>query len=230
MPEQFNPAWEYYTADPEVEEVLIESTPDRSDRIDMAIDSRTGRFGMTGMAVMSHPDRYRSRWPVRREFIKEARPDRKCKQCGCLFHPRNDESKYCSALCFGLTRRVNNPQRACKACGRVFYNRLAWVKYCSAVCVSNGKELLLKTERKCGSCGESFHSRFNDKRFCSLTCRDKATPRKTFFGRRVCEWCRGEYNAKTEKARFCSLRCSGLFSRQKRVDSINPGENLSDSS
>lgn len=94
----FNPEWEYYQADPEIDEIVHGI---RTRSVLRVYDSRvTG-----GFSQVKTPDGYRSRLgPERMTRQPGPRPTRqvkRCAKCNKLFLPDRPEQTYCSVKCRG---------------------------------------------------------------------------------------------------------------------------------
>jgi hypothetical protein len=147
MPEQFDPRWEFFQADPEVLEVLDMTTKASSLELLGVYDSYRPqeRAGIAKKDMVSgfrlghgNPDRQssfrlgRSKKPVGSE---PKLTDKVCQGCGKVFLPDRSSRRYCSMDCrpfMGRTKEI--PDRTCPTCGVVFSTDRKSQRYCSRVC------------------------------------------------------------------------------------------------
>ena len=208
MPEEFDPAWEYYTPDPEIAELL----PPSGNALHCFLEAMRDDSGTpTGIRFgRGNPDRYHATRlaPLRPE--RPAPPPRLCPTCGWSFEGRN---RYCSRAC--RPRQVGAPRHSvprpahlrrlrparlitCRTCrGRTPYDRRTW-PYCSQECRAVYRQARLATciERR-DQCRE--HRR-----------RQQALARQQRL--RPCLYC-GELFPSRNGKRYCSRDCSGLAHR-----------------
>lgn len=103
MPEDIDPRWEYWTADPEIAEAMGAAEVSGFDGLPWVDDGRTGRavavgfrFGRGG-ASLSFTEFRLGRPKAERP---DRRPSKRCRQCSRLFCPLKPEQVYCSWSCY----------------------------------------------------------------------------------------------------------------------------------
>lgn len=100
MPVEFDPQWEYFVPNEEIEEIFIQSRKGLSSFDYVATYDDTGDNGsnISGMRVGS-PDFSRT---YQREMVftpSKSRPGRRCKRCEKLFFPETDKQRFCDGIC-----------------------------------------------------------------------------------------------------------------------------------
>lgn len=142
MPEEFDPAWEYGTVDPEIQYIFDCSGSVCGDMAKMLHDEvcRRGegvRFGK------GNPDFSPDRPWINSAAEKPPAPSlgvTKCGHCGMLFKRESPGQKYCGTECFQKTQRPK--ERTCIECGRKYSGTRR--RCCSEQCA-------LKVRRKGGA-------------------------------------------------------------------------------
>lgn len=133
MSVEFDPEWEYYTSDPEVQELIDES----------------GR----GLKVYDNVRSYRNDWssgfgfgkhPHQKTYLGKERPTRQttlpnfriCKGCQFAFVPVKMSQVHCSMLCYSPPGRKKQlpPVRLCCKCSSFFKPLWSKHNYCSKRC------------------------------------------------------------------------------------------------
>lgn len=75
----------------------------------------------------------RHRGKTERHFLE----DKVCPICGKTFHPRKEETRFCSMSCYNANRQAQikpKPEKRCAWCGKVFDPIHGAIKYCSDEC------------------------------------------------------------------------------------------------
>jgi len=99
--------------------------------------------------------------------------DKACLQCGTMFRPKSDASKYCSATCMGqaFSAAMRRPPTTCEACGKKFRAVIPTRKFCSIECRAVG--LRGRPEQPCANCGTMFKPKMSKgkvSQYCSRAC------------------------------------------------------------
>lgn len=220
MAEQFDPAWEYFTGDPEIAELLIQSTVSAVyQKLPHAKDERSGKSKLSGVSVLSRPDGYRSFWPLAPLVFKPTKQFT-CRQCDTLFNSTRQKAVYCSMHCAGLSRRKPIKPRNCQECGKSFYRKSDRVKFCSYICATEFRNRnRLSVQRQCLHCTKQFKTVWAQKRFCTVSCRNAF--QGIYPGRLLrhipCERCTTMFLPKASRTRFCSKVCGTAGNGAKRT-------------
>ncbi|MFA5238312.1 MAG: HNH endonuclease [Phycisphaerae bacterium] len=157
---------------------------------------------------------------------------RKCEICGKLLV--NQQKKFCSDLCRGKAKTLNNTILCIyKYCEKEFriskshFNRSEGEgSFCSREC--RGKSETTKIKRNCLFCGKEFEAylcriKNNLGKYCSKDCADRDRANK-YFGENSSNWkggpkiitclhCGKDFIAPRSRiniAKYCSRECSGL--------------------
>lgn len=136
MPEEFDPAWEYFVPDPEVAEAVSHATQGfdglgiedrRLDRDGAVSGFRFGRGRPDAFVCRLAPER-----PVERVGVA----NRLCGGCGRPFAPDRTSRKYCSDECYARPGRPRErpESAACEKCGRVFNPKRSEQRFCGRKC------------------------------------------------------------------------------------------------
>lgn len=126
MPIHIDPNWEYYTPNPELEELLHYD----SDPLDQIYGGKENKCDVSFIfAVDSRKT--------------PARIEKKCPDCKKLFFSQREDKKYCSKECWNRNRRGRGGRKRvlpesipCKVCGTSFRPRQSSHRCCSKVCGS----------------------------------------------------------------------------------------------
>lgn len=125
---EFDPAWEYFVADPEIEELVYRRRASGLDAIDDArIVFKGGnggfRFGK------GNPNRCNFKFgrEKRRHQVEEPQP-KKCPKCNCYFIPSRKSMVFCSKKCGCGADKVLPLVLKCKVCGDDF--KPYWSGHC----------------------------------------------------------------------------------------------------
>ncbi len=141
MPLQIDPEWEYWTPDPEIEE-LFQDSGRLGTRVFGMMDFPRKKDFVAGIRFgKGNPDGFWGhlalpKW-TSRDFREEI-PERKCKGCQKWFTPNRSSRVYCSLKCThrfrGRPRELEDVE--CGHCNRVFRPRDSTQKFCSVRCWS----------------------------------------------------------------------------------------------
>jgi hypothetical protein len=151
--------------------------------------------------------------------------DRPCLQCGTMYRPKSDDSKYCSLECSGNAQSaaMRRPPKACDACGNDFHPILPSRRFCSIECRAVGSREI--PDRPCAHCDMMFKPRKTKGKigiYCSKECFGLAIrkPRPEL----TCETCKTVFRASyaAEVRRFCSQRCANDANRTFAADQCRP--------
>jgi hypothetical protein len=180
--EEFDPAWEYYAGDPEVEDFLAAESRQPRTSEDLAADRHThgGRTGLRGWLFYRPGDKPMTRlgrdMPIRERESKCRRLD--CRWCGASFvEHRPMTGRYCSVACAAAgraaARRARPESLACEQCGESFEPAKVGQTLCSLTCF--GAKIRRPTfERGCPTCGGEIPPqavrRGMPKKYCSRAC------------------------------------------------------------
>lgn len=187
---EFDPAWEYYTPDPEID-YCVHSRGGRSGSFDAVWDRRLAKVDNLGFRFGSgNPDRDPERFRERRERRID-QPTwnewRECERCRQWFRADSDHRRYCGNECRLARLHEGNrrPRRSqlCR-CGRFFEPKREGTIYCSPACQIEGqRKPLLAEAGRCETCGAGLlpsrsRNQATARRFCSRQCKHAATCRK----------------------------------------------------
>ncbi len=197
MPEEFDPAWEYYAADTEVDEAVHGGHPRRFSTPDgWGVCDRRG---------------YRRTWWGKSPVIGGVDlPRGICGLCGRRYDRRNPASRYCSGVCYWESR-VKPPATVACECGKEFTTKTGR-KYCSPGCIPLPPQCrrVLPDQIGCRNCGTEFRPRNSRTRFCSHDCGVSGNGGRNNLARRRCLHCSQEFQPKRGDRVYCSHRCSAL--------------------
>lgn len=163
MPEQFDPNWEYYTADPEIEELIQQSNDirmDNADRLPNTFEDRRTHY-LTGYRVfpidmLKWDGTYFGRYRINKRHTNPLE-QRVCQneKCRKLFYPRVRESvvqRYCSIKCSPHrgSKKVLPLERVCalSSCGKIFAPLYSTHECCSMLCCNRLKMVRYKEQLK----------------------------------------------------------------------------------
>lgn len=144
----FDPAWEYYTPDPEIHEILLETSTLHgfegliNPRIEYNDLTGKSRYGNSGIRFgKGNPNYYKTRLgPERQTIERQTLTERECKNPKCKewYMPVYNGQKYCRLSCRILPGRVKVLPRElnCLKCDRAFIPRYSTHYYCSRRCVA----------------------------------------------------------------------------------------------
>jgi hypothetical protein len=232
MPEEFDPAWEYYTGDFEVEEILADNNNSRSDhRIPYAVDGK-GRNILSGFRVGNPKGGiFRLAFGKYEQQKSTYRCPIDCVKCGWTFNPRTNKQRFCSRYCFigreRLERLSYSKLCANSLCGNPFCTRIDTRKYCSSECAlisrfggeSNVRSydnlpkgsIVLNKERTCNNlkCHKKFIARRVSQKYCSIYCNPGRSDNK--LSEKQCQECKFMFQPIRSWIRFCSRRCSRIY-------------------
>jgi hypothetical protein len=189
MPEEFDPAWEYACADPEIEEIVYwrQGTAEMQlfDPRAFHNDWNTGlRFG-TGNPNRGGVFKLASRKPEREKKEKPVREERRCSNythCRKWFVPpdRKPNQKYCCAACrvtcVSKYKRELPIRRLCRWCKKYYRPKRSAQKFC---CRQHGQEWTQKLQKDalCTICGKTIPfnkvANNNKGKYCSVKCKKK---------------------------------------------------------
>ncbi len=165
MPEALDPAWEYWTPDPEIAEVMGIPVPSGFDGILTFSEDSRGQNRPSGMRFgRGDPDSGKFFLAPDRTASHPSRP---CDHCREFFEPARSNSRYCSPSCRGLDRLAS--PRPCATCGTTFEPRFGRARYCSRHCVPRADQRVLP-DIPCGGCGVMFRPLSYRAKYCSRTC------------------------------------------------------------
>lgn len=158
MPAELDPAWEYHTADPEIEELLSEAA---------------GRSTFdTWDAIRTCPVRQLDRPPLFQRGVWHsfvcARPG-----CGRVYRSLCESSLYCSPSCAHPASL-----RVCDYCGRHYRRRRGGRRYCSVECFHSGQG-----RASCAECGDPFTRRWPAQVYCRPNCAWAVAARRVTISR-----------------------------------------------
>lgn len=183
MPE-LDPDWEYWTPDPEIAELMGESTTSdgfeglgieyfRNERLGGNVGFRFGTGNPNNARFRLAPERYRE--------VRESRcRDIKCSVCGITFKQYRPDREFCSRVCANAVtaeeRRERPQELACVRCGKLFDPARTDQVYCGRVCAAfvNGSDITSHSEgcRTCGGVVPPSTSRSGIPRvYCSPRCK-----------------------------------------------------------
>lgn len=196
MPEQFDPEWEYFVPDAEVQEAIDN---DRSyihyTHIPFDEESAGGGNVSSGFSINSSPNAFTFQAPERigASFQREVKyyPPKDCLKCGYTFNPRNERNVYCSRGCFE--------------------ERVRPVKVYDVICANSHCQTQFKTldQKRRYCCRDCFSiDRFNkelDVRSCDGKLKGSLFTHRTFICKN--QNCRREFNAKRSNQVYCSREC-----------------------
>jgi hypothetical protein len=135
MPTELDPAWEYWTPDPEIAEAMGNETADGFDGLPVTrTDRRAGRVEVPGFrfgrgrTVDYFPFRFGRAKPDRASGL----PSRWCVHCRGLFEPRKRAQRYCSRDCRYTAGAV--APVTCGTCFGVFKPSGRGRRFCSPRC------------------------------------------------------------------------------------------------
>lgn len=147
MPLFIDPRWEYWTPNPEVEEVLRWAARSKSSDVfkvlgleyeDRQMTDQRGK--PSGFRIgWGHPDRHPpfKLGPAKRVRESKLPVNKVCQGCGRLFNPDRASRKCCSAACVAHAGRARELlDRNCQLCGATFSPREATQVMCSILCAS----------------------------------------------------------------------------------------------
>lgn len=201
MAEEFDPAWEYFQGDPEVEELLTEQAElslDHSRLFNPLFDNRIHGNGAyhdrrfsPGYQVYSgrHPRTFLGRERVTVVRVSQCRTI-ECSWCGVEFTESRPFSgvvcsRFCSLARTARKRRLRADSGVC-ACGKVFAPSRVGQSYCSRQC---GGRVTMKIEFAdgCPACGVELPKFKNGKTkaYCSRRCKHVIQNRKYHRVQRV---------------------------------------------
>lgn len=179
MPLYIDPEWEYYVANPDIEEILTFKLRTRKALFDVfgisleKDDRSTGfqhvptdnpNYARTRLAPVKFKDRYAAE-PARRMPERE-----ECPTCGWVFRPYRKGQIYCGNSCrpnYGVLPR----ERSCVVCSRPFRPRYSTHHICSKTCLGVEKTRRARQARgnpRCQECNKEITSRAS--RFCGMAC------------------------------------------------------------
>lgn len=204
MAEDIDPAWEYWTPDPEIEELL---GPPGWDPVGSILDHRmrdnAGR--VTGFRFGRRPDgktrvaRGTDRVGGSREFPPVTCP------CGYVFRPVTPKNRFCSRACVVYPTRL--PVRDCLGCGSSYRPKYGRQVYCSRPCVPKPGGVRVLPDYVCRTCGKAFRPTCARRKICSPAClRNKGAPRR--LGDVACAGCGKTFRPDRASRKYCSFGCS----------------------
>lgn len=215
--EQFDPEWEYFQADPEIEE-LVYSRPGRMfTRLPVDKDEKTGRMVLRGIRVGHDPNWDHTWQEPYPQVIAKSLPPVTCPTCRYTFNPTTPGRKFCSRRCSNQDYRVPPEKRpkktltpkACSRCGILFQPETSRRRYCSRRCAwtNNGKNrLMISLPKVCRFCEKPFTTWKEVKVFCSERCGRAHRVSRTLP--RKCGICSMEFRSEAPTQLFCSSKCS----------------------
>jgi hypothetical protein len=183
MPEELDPAWEYWTPDPEIAEILAEASRLSGFALLGVEESHAKKLaGNVGFYFgRGNPNYYRSREARERpEVVRESKcRDVSCLGCGVAFRQSRPNLMCCSRECAhevaAETRRVRAAEWTCERCGKWFEpNRVGQV-FCSPACGGLSASDAEPRESGCLVCGdpvpESTSRNGIPRVYCSVRCK-----------------------------------------------------------
>lgn len=174
MPLYVDEAWEYWTADPEVEELLAEASA--CGGFDALNDRRAECRGWSLGLRFGNGNPDRCSFKLGRERpgreIRES-PRRDCKGCGESFRPARRWLRYCCRACvppFGGAGVRRLADRVCPQCKKSFRPRDHEKKYCGRQCLTESQRLPEASYDAgcCQNCGVRLEGA--KRKFCSKRC------------------------------------------------------------
>jgi hypothetical protein len=189
MPEQFDPSWEYFVGDPEIEEILQESAHYLRS-IDQFIDYRhnEGKTLLEGIRIgkgnPNHLPRFKfGKEKKERAYIKNVIVYSICLKCGISFQrKRNTKGLYCSRSCNPGADKIIPSLRKCRRseCRKRFHPARMEHYFCSRLCSSKNKSYTCRRNNllRCTVCSRQVDYKrayVNRKEhlYCSNKCKKK---------------------------------------------------------
>lgn len=206
MSEQFNPEWEYWVPDEEIQEIAFNHRLDGFDGLSLNPESFSDKQILTGIRFgKGNPDNCRFKLgKEKRTREYNDLPIVKC-VCGELFKCRKRDSKYCSIHCRLM---YNQFDAQCSNCYSSFRknspNRC--IVWCSDEC---RREILSRTSIKCmrGNCKKRFNVSRDNTKYCSHVCYLKSI--------RTDRVVKPHYKSLPEK-RCANTKCKGVMFQPSR--------------
>lgn len=203
MPPELDPAWEYWTPDPEIEELL---GPPGWDVLGSILDhrQRDGSGRVSGFRFGRRPDGKTHLGPGRKR--PEAAPELAPVTCTCgyTFRPTRPGNRYCSRACVVHPKRL--PVIPCGGCRREFRPKYGRQAYCSRACAPKAGGVRVLPDYLCPTCRTWFRPTCSRRKVCSPACvRNKGAARK--IADRPCEGCKAVFRPDRSSRIYCSSAC-----------------------
>lgn len=216
-------SWEYWTGDPEIEEILATSA--RCKPLDRIMDTRVAADpkGYPGLRFgHGNPDTFYGRLGSERQTAQEATPKELqrivCYRPGCgrVFQQRQPTIVYCSKACAGLHQWQDVDRSIlCPVCNVRFQPKHSTQVHCSRRCAA----VTLSARRK--SAGIAPPRQDYSKRKQPL--RTSRTPHET-----GCRRCGGDIPPSPRRDKvYCSRRCKNLWVQLAAADRRRDARNAS---
>ena len=140
MPFAIDPAWEYWTPDPEVSEAVDLGYARAEGFVSLGVEERrlVRDAGLSGFRFGFGDPNGSPRLKLRRERIASPRTlePKECEQCRVLFQPRRSTRRFCSRACKLLAQRKRRPKQTCSKCQRAFRPRWTGQGACGVACAN----------------------------------------------------------------------------------------------
>ncbi len=140
MPEQFDPAWEYWVPSPEMQEAFGDADAPRSfaGLTDARLGRGAGRHHNMGVRFgRGDPDRPHLKLGRAKRTRESDLTPIPCRGCGHYFLPDRRSRKHCSGACYrppGRAKTYDPAPVPCPACRTPFAPRRPGQRYCSSRC------------------------------------------------------------------------------------------------
>lgn len=208
MPEELDPAWEYWTPDPEIDEVMRYTNVDI---IATIIEFNGGKIRDGIRFGKGNPNRPYGK--IAREKISILESTERCTVCGDFFYRTANHQKYCSRQCkreswYGRSYSA----RTCEACNKYYMPKYYKQRFCSTLCTPQRKRILVPIP--CKRCGLQFQPLAKRTRYCGLKCGRAGNGAKRTLDDRKCA-CGNVFRPHRNSTYFCSRSC-GAKNRGKR--------------
>ena len=157
------------------------------------------------------------------------RPNKKCPNCGKIFHPRHAINIYCSENCFRESQQKEKTKRLknCLVCGKEFFAKTKKQLYCSKSCASVIKNNYKRLKEKiCPICGKIFKpKRLSRVKTCSRSCALKLAwqKRNNHIREKICPVCRKSFKTYHHRVQICcSHSCAMKFRYSSKNGLLHP--------
>ena len=220
MPEEFDPAWEYFTSDPELEDVISEKEIHPFTKLGF-LDRETERLSNVSAGFrFGHGNPNRAFLKIRRtgknpghtvESKKlHTQEDyyylHSCPGCGDRFKSLIKNNPFCTPSCVDLySKRMESLKKANQETKKIGRRRF------------NGRKRELP-DRTCPTCGVVYRPARSIKVYCSRKCYKPKGRKKERPDTSRCEFCGVLFAPKRKSQSYCSSKCgSHKYALQRRL-------------
>lgn len=225
MPETFDPSWEYYVPDSEVEELFKKSEEITNEELVVELVVKQHDRNYVSMMVTNSKGNAitydkKALAPV---CIKSKEPTIcKCLNCAYVFNSDTGFREYCTRQCRYdyLSERglLRTHHKNCKVCDREYTTWYEKSTTCSLQCRSiRKKEVCARrriiVEKACERCSKIFKTRNAKQRRCSRSCLGKIRD----IPDKACLHCSKVFSPYRKELKFCSTVCAGIYNNKQKI-------------